>query len=413
MRYAIAFAAVATLFAVTSTPLRADPAPGNLNAALTWVERPPFEMALDPLLKPREVLTLAGVRPGMKVMDLMPDSGYYMRILSGTVGAKGKVYAVIPRSNGVGGPQNPGPRVKEFGEGQERDRLDRVARVNQVNVSANTWIMSETVDGNQYPDDLRYGNIALPEQLDLVVTAFDYHVFKSPEFSRTDMNRFLSAIYRNLNNGGVMMVLDNRAASGMSLADAVQLNRMDPEVVKAEMTKAGFVFDSESNILARSDDDRTQPAEDVFLTRTPKPADVFVLKFRKPIDAPDTNQRPKDPLKLMKGFFGNSIVVSGGDISIHFIHEDGTYQELRNAGFDSGQWFFNVDGWNCRYRPAGHNADCANSPHEYDNRKVGDVWQAPHGRYEVVKGYNYWTVLHGPRAPGPGTASKPAARPAN
>jgi len=387
--------AVTIAATVSGVAAAAAPMPAYVAATLRWVERPPLEMALDRLLRPGEVMVLAGVRPGMRVVSLMPDSGYYMRIMSGIVGPSGKVYAVIPQSNSAGEMgRSVGPLVREFGEGDPRTRLQRVTgRAYQPNIAQNTDVMWEWVDGKQYPNDLRYGNFAVPEQIDVLVTAYDYHVFESPAFSNTNMHRFLGAIYRHMKNNGVVIVIDNRAQPGMALSDAVALNRMNPEVVKTEMTQTGFVLEADSPILARADDDRTKMAEDVFLTRTPKAADAFVLKFRKPKNAPNTDQRPKDPLKLLQGFFGNTIEVTGGDHSLHFIHADGTYQEMRNASFDSGNWFFNADGWNCRYRRGRSFADCATSPHEYDNRHVGDVWEAPHGHYVVKKGYDYSLIL--------------------
>jgi predicted methyltransferase len=331
----------------------------------------------------------------MKVVDLMPGSGYYTRIMSGIVGQAGKVYAFIPQSNGIGemGPM-PSPKVKEWGGRGERTRLERLTgAAYQQNIAKNTDVMWEWIDGKQYPNDLRYGNFALPEQIDVVLTQFAYHIFKSAELSNTDMQRFLGAIYRGMKSGGVFVVVDNKAADGMPLDRAVALNRMDPAVVKTEMMKAGFLLETESQALARGDDDRAKPAEDPFLTKTPKPSDVFVLKFRKPQSAPDTDMRPKEPLKMMAGLFGNSIVIGNGtaegDHSVHLIHADGTYQELRGTSFDSGRWFFNADGWNCRYRPGRGFADCATTPHEYENHKVGDSWEAPHGHYELHKGLDY------------------------
>lgn len=126
-------------------------------AALTWHERPALEQALDPILKPADVMTLAGVRPGMKVVDLMPGSGYYSRIMSGIVGDAGQVYAFIPQSNGIGemGP-NPSPRVAEFGGRAQLTRLERAMRLaHQVNVARNTDVFWEWVDGKQYANDLR------------------------------------------------------------------------------------------------------------------------------------------------------------------------------------------------------------------------------------------------------------------
>jgi hypothetical protein len=79
---------------------------------------------------------------------------------------------------------------------------------------------------------LRFGNFALPEQVDVIVTQFAWHRFKGPDFSDTDMNRFLGAIYRGMNDSGVVIAVDNLAAEGISLDQAVAVNRMDPTVVK-------------------------------------------------------------------------------------------------------------------------------------------------------------------------------------
>lgn len=173
----------------------------------------------------------------------------------------------------------------------------------------------------------------------MLITAYDYHVFKSAAFSDTDMSRFLGAIHRPMKKDGVVIVVDHLAKAGMALRDSVLLQRMDPDVVQSEMSQAGFVLDTDS-LMLRRDDAHTQLAEVVFLTRAPKPADAFVLKFRKPKDALNTDLRPRHPLQFMRGFFGNTIEVSGGDHSLHFLHANGTYQEMRNGPFDSGLWFF-------------------------------------------------------------------------
>ena len=48
--------------------------------------------------KPGPLIALAGVKPGDKVLDLIPGSGYWTRIFSKIVGPEGKVYAVWPQA---------------------------------------------------------------------------------------------------------------------------------------------------------------------------------------------------------------------------------------------------------------------------------------------------------------------------
>src|SRR4051812_36338860 len=45
---------------------------------------------------PGELVRLAGVRPGQRVLDLIPGDGYWTRIFSKIVGPQGRVYAVWP-----------------------------------------------------------------------------------------------------------------------------------------------------------------------------------------------------------------------------------------------------------------------------------------------------------------------------
>ncbi len=52
----------------------------------TW---PPTQSAT-----PADTLAFAGVKPGMTVAELFPGGGYYSRMLSDIVGAKGHVFGI-------------------------------------------------------------------------------------------------------------------------------------------------------------------------------------------------------------------------------------------------------------------------------------------------------------------------------
>src|SRR5690348_9820059 len=93
---------VALAVLCAATAVASEPISKPIADALRWVERPPVEFTRDAVYKPGEILALTGIKPGMVAVDLMPDSGYYMRILSSVVGERGHVYAVIPQSNGQG-----------------------------------------------------------------------------------------------------------------------------------------------------------------------------------------------------------------------------------------------------------------------------------------------------------------------
>ena len=53
--------------------------------------RPAADTERDANRKPAETLAFAGVKPGDWVLELAPGKGYYTRLLSAVVGAKGQV----------------------------------------------------------------------------------------------------------------------------------------------------------------------------------------------------------------------------------------------------------------------------------------------------------------------------------
>ena len=68
-----------------------------LNSALADPARKDQSNA-DSRRHPGPLVALAGVKPGDKVLDLIPGGGYWTRIFSKIVGPTGKVYAVWPQA---------------------------------------------------------------------------------------------------------------------------------------------------------------------------------------------------------------------------------------------------------------------------------------------------------------------------
>src|SRR4051812_10069803 len=69
-----------------------------LDQALADPARKNQNEAADARRKPGPLIALAGLKPGDKVLDLIPGSGYWTRIFSKVVGPEGKVYAVWPQA---------------------------------------------------------------------------------------------------------------------------------------------------------------------------------------------------------------------------------------------------------------------------------------------------------------------------
>jgi predicted methyltransferase len=81
-------------------------------------------------------------------------------------------------------------------------------------------------------------------------------------------------VFDALKPGGVFLVIDYASAPGAGFTQSATLHRGDPEAEKAEILKAGFVFEGESKVLARPNDNHTMRAHEQD--------DQFILRFRKP-----------------------------------------------------------------------------------------------------------------------------------
>ena len=73
--------------------------------------------------------------------------------------------------------------------------------------------------------------------------------------------------------------MDHAALAGTGLDVPDKLHRIDEEIVKREVTAAGFVLESSSDLLRNSADTRTLM---VFDPAIKGHTDQFVLRFRKP-----------------------------------------------------------------------------------------------------------------------------------
>jgi predicted methyltransferase len=248
-----------TLAAATSGPA----VPAYVTAAVTDPARPAKQIELDPWRKPAEVITFAGIEPGDRIADFMSGNAYFTRIFSRIVGPKGRVYAFLPAQELANC-----PRAETAGtRALERDERYR-----------NVHIVIGAAD-----------RFAVPESLDVVWTAQNYHDLHDKFMAPTNIARLDAAIFRALRPGGVFLVIDHVAAPGSGLRDTETLHRIDPEAIRSEVTAAGFVFESQSEALRNPADSHSQP---VFEPSIRYKTDQVILKFRKPLAGTTTRLEP-------------------------------------------------------------------------------------------------------------------------
>ena len=85
-----------------------------------------------------------------------------------------------------------------------------------------------------------------------------------------------AAVLKALKPGGTSIVIDH---AGTGLASTGTTHRIDPAMVKAEVTKAGFAFVGESNVRSNAAGDHKANLFDPAIRGH---TDQFVDKFRKP-----------------------------------------------------------------------------------------------------------------------------------
>jgi predicted methyltransferase len=225
-----------------------------ISAAVSDATRPKTDTARDLDRKPAETLAFAGIKPGDKVADYAAGSGYFTRLFSAVVGAKGRVYAMVP------GALLMYPNiVKGIAEVQ-------TFSMKHPNVSVT---VADALEGIKYP-----------EKLDLFWISQNYHDLKDPFMGPVDMTAFNKAVFAALKPGGIYVVLDHSAVAGAPADVTDTLHRIEKTVVLREVEAAGFKLDSESTLLANPADPRMAGVFDKSIRGH---TDQFVLKFRKPV----------------------------------------------------------------------------------------------------------------------------------
>lgn len=248
------FLAAALMLSAAIVPAVAAAPPMSIAAAVAAPGRNPDNVKLDDGRKPAQVLQFLGLKPGMHVLDLFGGNAYWAEIMAPVVGPKGHDTVWEPT---------------QFYSDKTKASFSQFA-ARHPNVS----IIVSPFEAPQLPKNYA----------DFVILNDNYHdtYWQSAKnkIPVMDPNAFLKAVYQSMKPGAVIGVIDHIANPNSDTRATVEkLHRIDPNVVKADFKRAGFVFVKSSDVLRNPADDHSLL---VFDPKVRGHTDRFVFEFRKP-----------------------------------------------------------------------------------------------------------------------------------
>jgi predicted methyltransferase len=246
--------ALALLGAPATAKTASQPMP-TVAAAVAAPSRSADNLKLDESRKPAQVLHFLGLRPGMKVLDPFGLNKYWAEITAPAVGPKGHVTVWEP--------------TQFLKDEAKKKSFDEFA-AKQTNVS----LISSPFEAPNLPANA----------YDFALINLDYHdVYWTSEkygIPKMDPNAWLKTLYAAMKPGATVGVIDHVASPNSDVRATVdKYHRIDPEVVKADFKRAGFVLEGTSDILRNPADDHSLL---VFDPKIRGKTDRAILKFKKP-----------------------------------------------------------------------------------------------------------------------------------
>jgi len=242
---------LAVALLLTAVPAAAQTLPANIVSAAADPAR--ADQAKDDARRHGpEILAYAGVPAGGTVIEIAPGGGYWTRLFAKAVGPKGHVFVVWPKP---------------------------LADEEQKDVAAFQTLIQQPAWSNVSLAIAPPNSVPVAAKADLIFTSQNYHDHLDKFMGPSDPAVFNKAMLDALKPGGVYLVIDHSGLPGSGTEATEKLHRVDPALVKSQVTAAGFEYVGESKLLANPDDPKTAL---VFAPQIRGKTDQFIYKFRKP-----------------------------------------------------------------------------------------------------------------------------------
>nr|WP_295744607.1 methyltransferase [uncultured Acidocella sp.] len=279
----LALAVLLPLAAGLTKPAAAATPPAVQDAlvkAIQGPQRTPAFVKRDLYRHPLKTLEFFGIRPDMRVVEVLPGTGWYTEILAPFLHDHGTLIEATPAASS----SNPFMR-KEASAYQQKLASDP-AVYGRIRL-----------ESFEPPSDMALG---APDSANMILTFLNMHdlMYANVHGDVTDViiDRFFRNAFQTLKPGGILGVVAHRAPNSMSVTQSFKLARLPQAFVIRQAERAGFRLAATSEISANPKDPRNIPVFDLppMLMKGAKdrpkyeaigPADDMTLKFVKPAEA--------------------------------------------------------------------------------------------------------------------------------
>jgi predicted methyltransferase len=191
----------------------------------------------DQYRNPTETLSFFGVKPTSTVFEYGPGAGWYTEILAPLLAKRGQL--IVNDGDPNGPPESRGTYYAKRFQGFLDKAPEIYGRVKTVTTSE--------------PDKIDLGEEGT---LDVALVIRGAHGIKR----RGAMGPWLATIHKALKQGGVLGIVQHRAAEGGEPDETVKKGRWPQKALIAEVEAAGFKLAKASEINANKKDERNYPA---------------------------------------------------------------------------------------------------------------------------------------------------------
>jgi predicted methyltransferase len=263
----------------------ADDLPLNarIESAMQGGHRSAENQARNKYRHPLETLTFLGLEDGMTVLEITPGGGWYSEILAPVMRGHGKYIVAIPDDNVPGQP--------EYRYGLNTELRAKFA--------ANPGLYDEVVEIPFSPPQV--ASLGEPDSIDLVLTFRNTHGWIGDGIA----TQLFAEFARVLKPGGILGLVQHRAANGTDPKVTAELGYVSEEAVISMAQAAGLDLEARSEVNANPQDRKDYPegvwtlppsldacskltnAEEKTACEAPYLAigesDRMTLRFRKPV----------------------------------------------------------------------------------------------------------------------------------